>query len=102
MIKLTVLYGKPTDLAEFDEHYKNVHAPLARKIPGLTRFEAGTVTTLDGSEPPYHLMAQLWFDDMDTFGAGMGSPEGAAAAADVATFATGGATMLLTEVDPAP
>lgn len=97
MIKLTVLYGKPTDPAAFDEHYRSVHAPLAEKIPGLVRFEAGTVGTLDGSEAPYHLMAQLWFDDMAAFSAGMGSPEGAAAAADVERFATGGATMLISE-----
>jgi uncharacterized protein (TIGR02118 family) len=99
MMKLTVLYGPPTDTAAFDQHYQDVHAPLAQKIPGISRFEAGKVTTLDGSDSPYYLMAQLWFEDMAAFGAGMGSPEGAAAAADVPTFATGGATMLLTEVE---
>ncbi len=99
MTKLTVLYGPPTDIAAFDQHYRDVHAPLAEKIPGVTRFEAGKVTTVDGSDSPYYLMAQLWFDNMEAFGAGMGSPEGAAAAADVATFASGGATMLLTEVE---
>ena len=99
MIKLTVLYGPPTDASAFDAHYRDVHAPLAKKIPGLTRFEAGTVSTLDGSESPYHLMAQLWFDDMTSFGAGMGSPEGQAAAADIGTFASGGVTTLLTEVE---
>ena len=99
MIKLTVLYGPPTDRDAFDAHYRDVHAPLAKKIPGLTRFEAGTVSTLDGSEPPYHLMAQLWFDDMTSFGAGMGSPEGQAAAADIGNLASGGVTTLLTEVE---
>lgn len=98
MIKLTVLYGAPADEAAFDEHYTSVHVPLVDAIPGLSRFEAGKVATLDGSTPPYYWMAQLWFDDMASFGAGMGSPEGAAASADVETFATGGATLLLTEV----
>jgi len=99
MMKLTVLYGPPTDTAAFDQHYHDVHAPLAEKIPGLKRFEAGKVSTADGSDSPYYLMAQLWFDDMASFGAGMGSPEGAATAADVATFASGGATMLIGEVE---
>ena len=99
MMKLTVLYGPPTDTAAFDQHYQDVHVPLAQKIPGVTRFEAGKVSTVDGSDSPYYLMAQLWFEDMAAFGAGMGSPEGAAAGADVASFATGGATMLVTEVD---
>lgn len=98
MMKLTVLYGQPTDTAAFDEHYASVHTPLAKKIPGVARFEAGKVATLDDSEAPYYMMAQLWFDDMAAFGASMGSPEGAAAAADVETFASGGATMLITEI----
>jgi uncharacterized protein (TIGR02118 family) len=99
MIKVTVLYGAPTDADAFDAHYREVHAPLAEKIPGVTRFEAGKVTTADGSPSPYHLMAQLWFEDMAALGAGMGSPEGQAAAADIGNFATGGVTTLLTEVE---
>ena len=102
MIKLSVLYGKPTDTAAFDEHYRSVHAPLARAIPGLKRFEYGTLSTLDGSEPPFYLMANLWFDDMEAFGAGMSSPEGAAAGDDVPKFATGGATLAISEVEPDP
>lgn len=98
-MKLTVLYGPPTDTAAFDQHYNDVHVPLAQKIPGVTRLEAGKVSTVDGSDSPYYLMAQLWFEDMASFGAGMGSPEGTAAAADVATFASGGATMLISEID---
>jgi uncharacterized protein (TIGR02118 family) len=99
MVKLTVLYGRPTDPDEFDRYYGEVHEPGARTIPGLLRLEAGKVTTLDGSEAPYYLMAQLWFEDMAAFAAGAGSPEGVATAADVETFATGGTTMLLTAVE---
>ena len=99
MMKLTVLYGPPTDPAAFDQYFRDVHAPLAKAIPRLERFEAGTVTTLDGSESPYHWMAQIWFEDTAAFSAGIGSPKGQAAAADIAAFATGGATMLLTEVE---
>ncbi len=99
MMKLTVLYGPPTDTAAFDQHYDDVHAPLAKKIPGLTRFEAGKVSTADGSDSPYYLMAQLWFEDMASFGTAMGSEEGAAAAADIANFASGGVTTLISEVE---
>lgn len=98
MTKLTVLYGIPTDPAAFDEHYASVHAPLAAKIPGLERFEATRVVgTADGSAPQHHLIAELVFKDMGTFGASMGSPEGKAAADDVANFATGGVVMLISE-----
>jgi uncharacterized protein (TIGR02118 family) len=99
MMKLTVLYGRPTDPDEFDRYYFEVHEPLAQTLPGLVRLEAGKVAALDGSEPPYYLMAQLWFDDMAAFGVAVGSPEGVATAADVEKFATGGATMLLTDIE---
>jgi uncharacterized protein (TIGR02118 family) len=54
--------------------------------------------TPDGSPAPYYLLAELWFDDAETLGAAMSSPEGQAAANDVPSFATGGATMMIAEV----
>jgi uncharacterized protein (TIGR02118 family) len=54
--------------------------------------------SLDGSTPPYHLQAELYFDSSDAMMAALGSPEGQAAAADVANFATGGVTMMTSEV----
>jgi uncharacterized protein (TIGR02118 family) len=99
MVKLVVAYGAPEDPAAFDRHYADTHAPLAQKIPNLRRFEAGKVLgTPDGSAAPYYLIAELLFDSPEDLQAGMGSPEGEAAAADVATFATGGATLMIAEV----
>ena len=99
MVKLVVAYGAPEDPAAFDRHYESTHAPLARKIPHLRRFEAGKVLgTPDGSAAPYYLIAELLFDSPGELQAGMDSPEGQAAAADVGTFATGGATLMIAEV----
>jgi uncharacterized protein (TIGR02118 family) len=90
--RLLVQYGRPTDPAEFDRHYREVHAVLASKIPGLVRYSYGHPTALGGGDAPY-LVAELDFESAEAMGAGMGSPEGRAAGADVPTFATGGATM---------
>ena len=98
MVKLIVLYGTPTDPAAFDEYYMSTHVPLAQKIPGLRRFEVARMGSLDGSTPQFHLQAELYFDDSDALMSALGTPEGAAAGADVANFATGGATMLVGEV----
>lgn len=98
MIKLIVLYGTPTDPAAFDDYYKNTHIPIAAKIPGLRRMEVSNIGSLDGSTPQYHLQAELYFDDQNALMAALGTPEGAAAGADVANFASGGATMLVGEV----
>ncbi len=98
MVKLVVCYGAPEDTAAFDQHYADTHAPLVEKIPSLRRFEAGKVLgTPDGSSAPFYYLAELWFDSPQELEAAMGSAEGQAAGADVATFATGGATLMIAE-----
>ena len=98
MVKLVVAYGPPDDAAAFDEHYASTHAPLAQKIPNLRRFEAGKVLgTPDGTPAPFYFIAELWFDGVEELQAALGTSEGQAAAADVATFATGGSTLMIAE-----
>jgi uncharacterized protein (TIGR02118 family) len=98
MVKLVVGYGPPDDAAAFDEHYASTHAPLAQKIPNLRRFEAGKVLgTPDGTPAPFYFIAELSFDGVEELQVALGTSEGQAAAADVATFATGGATLMIAE-----
>ena len=90
--RLLVQYGQPADPTAFDQHYRDVHIPLARKIPGVVRFSIAHPSPVGGGPAPY-LVAELDFESEEAFGAGMKSPEGAAAAGDVPNFATGGASM---------
>jgi len=99
MHRLVVSYGQPTDPAEFDRHYRQVHVGLAQAIPGLRRFTMGHPVAVDPATPAPYLVAELDFDSAEALGAGMGSSPGRAAAADVATFATGGATMVSYDVE---
>ena len=100
MVKVTVLYGPPEDPAAFEDYYAGTHLPLAAKVPDVRRFEASRVVgTPDGSEPPYHRIAELWFDDAAGMEASMGSEEGRAAVDDIPNFATGGVTVVVSEVD---
>ena len=100
MIKLTVLYGQPQDPAAFDRYYRQVHAPLALKIPGLKGFTTDHSMSPNPQEKsPYYLIATLYWSDMQTFQEGLQSPEGQAAAADLQNFATGDATLLVGEVE---
>lgn len=99
MVKLTVLYGHPTDSAAFDKHYAEVHTPLVHKLPGLARFEAAKVVgSPTGEQPDYYLIAELYFENMEQFQASMGSAEGRATGRDVPNFASGGATMFISEL----
>ena len=98
MVKLIVLYGKPEDPSAFDAHYAATQASLAEKVPNLRRFEHGkALSSADGSEAPYYYVAELSFDDPEALQAGMSSPEGEAAAGDLANFASGGVTMLVAQ-----
>jgi uncharacterized protein (TIGR02118 family) len=96
MAEVVVLYKTPKDTAAFDKHYFEKHVPIAKKIPGLRKFAVsqGPVATPAGPSG-FHLIAILTFDNLAAIQAGFGSAEGQAAGADVQTFATGGADMLL-------
>jgi len=87
MVKLVALYKKPADAAAFEKHYTEVHAPLAKKMPGLRKMEVCRFTGSPGGEAKFHLMAEMYFDDKAAMMAALGSPEGKAAGKDVMSFA---------------
>ena len=94
MAQLVVTYKTPKDIAAFDKYYAETHMGLAKKIPGLKKYQLsqGPVTSPTGSDA--HLIAVLTFDSASASQAGLSSPEGQAAAADVAKFASGGADIM--------
>ncbi|MEO6781911.1 MAG: EthD family reductase [Bradyrhizobium sp.] len=96
MAHVVVMYKTPKDTAAFDKYYFSTHVPIAKKIPGLKKFEVsqGPVATPAGPSA-FHLIATLHFDNLAAVQAGFGSAEGKAAAADLQKFATGGADMIL-------
>jgi uncharacterized protein (TIGR02118 family) len=96
MARLVVMYKTPKDPVAFDKHYVEKHIPLAKKIPGLRKYEisSGSVATPAGPSN-IHLVAVLHFDDLAAIQRALATAEGQAAAADVQTFATGGVDMFL-------
>jgi len=104
MVKWTVLYEHPDDPDAFEYYYTDTHTPMVRKIPNLLRYEATkAVATPDGSEdwsaPPYYRVFEEYFQDMERLQGGMSSSERQAAFADIPNFATGGATIFISEID---
>ncbi len=98
MIKLTVLYGHPTDPAAFETYYAETHMPLVEKMTGLSRAEFTRVLpNADGSPPPYYRIAELWWDNPATMEASLGSPEAQAVLGDLPNFATGGITAMTSQ-----
>lgn len=97
MVKLMALYAKPDDPAAFDKHYREVHTPLARKMPGLRRVAVSKVTGAPAGQPRYYQVAEMYFDTLDDLKAAMRSPEGVAAAKDVMAFAGKYIHMMIAE-----
>lgn len=98
MAKLFALYRKPADERAFNTHYFSIHVPLAKKIPGLRRYEVSTgpVSTPQG-DSPYHLAAILSFESMAAIQEALNSPEGQATATDLANYAQAGVELLVFE-----
>ncbi len=100
MYQVTVLYNHPEDPTAFDRHYRETHAPLAAKIPGLQKFTMSWAgPAADGSPAPYHLVATLYFESAEQFAAGFNGPEGKAAQDDLANFAGAGVTIVTGEAE---
>jgi uncharacterized protein (TIGR02118 family) len=88
MAKMVVIYKHPANPEAFDEHYFGVHIPLAKKLPGLRKYEVsrGPIVNPRGASDAY-LVGTLHFDDMQAIQHAFASPEGEACALDVPKYA---------------
>ena len=76
-------YETPANPEAFDRHYREVHSPLGRRLPGLRRYTVSRdVAAVRGA--PYYLVAELEWDTMDELRAAFASPQGRATAEDAA------------------
>lgn len=99
MVKLVALYRKPADIEAFEKHYREVHTPIVKKMPGLKKLEVSRMTGSPGGEPKFYLMADMYFEDKASMMAALGSDEGKAAAKDVMGFAGDIIHMMFANVD---
>jgi uncharacterized protein (TIGR02118 family) len=72
--------------------------PFVEKIPGLLKTELSKLSGLPGQESRFFMMAEMYFDNMDSLNEGMASPEGKAAGRDLMGFAKEYVVMMYGEV----
>ena len=95
MADLVVIYKTPTDPAAFNKYYAETHIPLAKKLPGLRKYQVSRGDVAGPAGPTgVHLVATLTFDSVAAIQDAFASPEGQAAAGDLPNFASGGADLL--------
>lgn len=97
-VRITFLFGQPDDPVEFERHYAAVHLPLVVRVPGLVRMESSMgVGNLDGSSSSFYRANILTFSNQHDMMLAAKSSLGAAALADLDTFATGGVTATIVQ-----
>ena len=101
MVRLIALYSVPDDPDEFDTHYRDVHAPIVNRYPGLRKLNLARVEGVGRRAPPYHLMAEMEFDSRADLDAALESDAGIESGRDLRTFAQAGVTLFVAADEPA-
>jgi uncharacterized protein (TIGR02118 family) len=91
MVKLIYTITRKAGLSveEFQRHWRDVHGPIAAKMPGCRRYvQSHVLPELYNREqqPPYDGVAELWFDDLETMEAAFYSPAAKDSRADELLF----------------
>ena len=98
MVRFLVLYDHPQDVQEFERHYREVHVPLTKQLPGLRRYSISrNVAPIRGE--PYFLVGELEWDDMASLRRAFDSDEGKATAADMANLGKDGVRSMVFELE---
>jgi uncharacterized protein (TIGR02118 family) len=88
------------EVGEFQRYWREVHGPLAARIPGLRRYVQSHTRRAAydaGRAPAWDGVAALWFDSTEAIRAAAATPEYRAAAADRGRFlAPGPLRVILT------
>jgi len=90
MLKFMVVLYRRSDLTpeQFRRHLEQVHAPLAKALPGLKKYRQNHVSADSTREHPgWEAIIELYFDDRPAMEAAWKSPQGAASDADLPLFA---------------
>ena len=96
-VRLIALYATPEDPAAFDAHYRDVHAPIVRRYPGLRNLRLTRADGVAGRPPAFHLMAEMAFDSRADLDAALASEAGVESGRDLRNFAGAGVTLLVVD-----
>lgn len=83
MARMIAIYKTPEDKEAFDKHYLEVHIPLAKKLPGLIKYDVSLnpIMSTTGHSETY-LIGTLHFESLDAIKEAFASETGKACAAD--------------------
>lgn len=90
MLKFMVVVVRRPEFttAQFRHHLEDIHAPLAKSLPGLKRYTQNyPCVDPKRNAPAWDAIIELYFEDWEAMEAAWNSPQGAASDADLPLFA---------------
>lgn len=102
MVKLLILFKRPSDETAFEEGYVR-NLALLEQMPGIVRRQANMVLGAPGGTE-YYRMLELYFENFEALDAAMTSPSGIAAGQDLIAYAGEAVELVFVDVfeDGAP
>src|SRR5436305_1911998 len=98
MVRLQLLFEPSDDAAAAERHYREVHLPLARKLPHLHAYTVSEDVRGITGKKRYERVESLDFSDRSMLDDALGSSDGKAMLKEVAEFAGKRATVLSFEM----
>jgi uncharacterized protein (TIGR02118 family) len=98
MVRMMVVYGKPNDLDSFERHYRDVHIPVARKLPHLHAYSVSEDVRGPEGEARTERVETFDFSDRRMLDEALASDDGRAMMADTTSLAKDGMMILTFEV----
>jgi uncharacterized protein (TIGR02118 family) len=93
---LLILYPTPKDPTAFDRAYREEHLPYAGpRLKGALGVATKRVVGPAFAPPPYHLMSDVTFPDLDTLKACATAAGGKEALQHAASISSGGAPIVM-------
>ena len=97
MVRLIALYNPPDDPEAFDAHYREVHAPIVDRYPGIRDVRLTRPDGLAGRPAPFHLMAEMRFDTRADLDSALASDAARESGRDLRSFAGAGVTLFIAD-----
>ena len=99
-VHLLILYPTPKDTKAFDRAYREEHLPYAGpRLKGALGVTTKRVVGPAFAPPPYHLMSDVSFPDLEAVKACATSTGGKEAFQHAASISTGGAPIVMVVTD---
>ena len=77
MVHLLIAFKRKDGLsrADFSHHWRKMHAPLAKRIPGMRRYTQNHSPSVVSQGPAYDGVVEIWMDSEEALEAGFNSKE---------------------------